>query len=235
MWAAFPPSNYYGSSAPITGIGWLRAFPTALQRGGAGGRVPTFTLETLVRLGVPLCPSGFAMVTPQAFAMASPTVDILRKASSPSTFGMQHRNPAHIYQVRASGSLLRGFMTRVPLVHRSVSLAEPAPSGSTGTAPRCQGCLTLLLPYRRSSCPQLLLACCDRPTAVLFHHCTFPRRLVAHDVPAPDLVWPGGSKACRLRYLAAWLHSPSVLLLLMLFQYSIERRLGGQVAPLICQ
>lgn len=82
-------------------------------------------------------------------------------------------------------------MTRVPLVHRPVSLAEPAPSGSAGTTPRCQGCLPLLLPYRRSSCPQLLWVCCDRPTAVLFHHCTFPRRLVALDIGAPNLVRPG--------------------------------------------
>ena len=33
--------------------------------------VPTFTLAAFHRLGAQLCPSGFAMDTPQAFSMAS--------------------------------------------------------------------------------------------------------------------------------------------------------------------
>jgi hypothetical protein len=48
-------------------------------------------------------------------------------------------------QPRSTGfelaSLLRGFTPLVPHVHLLVSLAEPAPSGSTGTSRRCRSCL----------------------------------------------------------------------------------------------
>lgn len=45
--------------------------------------VPTFTLEPIDGVGVQLCPCGIAMVTPQAFTMASPTSDINPSGSSP--------------------------------------------------------------------------------------------------------------------------------------------------------
>ena len=47
--------------------------------------------------------------------------------------------PALIHQVRA-GNLLRDVMTPVPRVLLFVSLAGPAPSGSTDTSRLCQGC-----------------------------------------------------------------------------------------------
>lgn len=47
--------------------------------------------------------------------------------------------PAQIHQVRA-GAASRGCPTPVPRVLLSVPLAEPAPSGSTDTSRRCQGC-----------------------------------------------------------------------------------------------
>jgi hypothetical protein len=48
--------------------------------------------------------------------------------------------PAHIHQVRA-GLLLEGVPPLVSaLVHLSVSLAGPGPSGSAGPSRRCQGC-----------------------------------------------------------------------------------------------
>jgi hypothetical protein len=48
-------------------------------------------------------------------------------------------HPAQIHQVRA-GASSRDCHTPVPRVLLSVTLAEPVPSGSTGTSRRCQGC-----------------------------------------------------------------------------------------------
>jgi hypothetical protein len=79
-----------------------------------------------------------------------------------------HRNPAHIRQVGAGGSLLRGFQVLVPHVHRPVLLAGPAPSGSAGASRRCQGCFPPSLPYRRLDCPQL-----HRPAATGRWRCPF--------------------------------------------------------------
>jgi hypothetical protein len=79
-----------------------------------------------------------------------------------------HRNPAHIRQVGAGGSLLRGFQVLVPHVHRPVLLAGPAPSGSAGASRRCQGCFPPALPYRRLDCPQL-----HRPAATGRWRCPF--------------------------------------------------------------
>ena len=47
-------------------------------------------------------------------------------------------------QPRSTGfelaEVLRGFKSLVPLVHLPVSLAGPAPSGSSGASRRCRGC-----------------------------------------------------------------------------------------------
>ena len=52
-------------------------------------------------------------------------------------------------------ALLRGFTPLVPHVHLLVSLAEPAPSGSTGASRRCRGCLPPSPASPGSGCPQL--------------------------------------------------------------------------------
>ena len=54
-----------------------------------------------------------------------------------------------------AGSVLRDFETPVPRVLLSVTLAGPAPSGSTGTPRRCQGCFPPSPAPPGSGCPQL--------------------------------------------------------------------------------
>ena len=78
------------------------------------------------------------------------TGDITQSKSSPhdrSRAGARC-DPAHVRQVLGWWTLLRGFQSLVPHVYLSVSLAEPAPSGSTDTARRCQGLLHHPPPYR---------------------------------------------------------------------------------------
>ena len=78
------------------------------------------------------------------------TGDITQSRSSPhdrSRAGARC-DPAHVRQVLGWWVRLRGFQPLVPHVCLSVSLAEPAPSGSTDTARRCQGLLHHPPPYR---------------------------------------------------------------------------------------
>ena len=51
--------------------------------------VPTFTLAAFHRLGAQLCPSGFAMVTPQAFTMASLSAISTESRVLPAKAGMR--------------------------------------------------------------------------------------------------------------------------------------------------
>ena len=64
-------------------------------------------------------------------------------------------DPAHVRQVRGWWVHLRGVQTLVPHVYLSVLLAEPAPSGSSGTTRRCQGRCPPSPPSQGSGCPQL--------------------------------------------------------------------------------
>ena len=64
-------------------------------------------------------------------------------------------DPAHVRQVPGWWVRLRGVQTLVPHVCLSVLLAEPAPSGSTGTSRRCQGRCPPSPPSQGSGCPQL--------------------------------------------------------------------------------
>ena len=64
-------------------------------------------------------------------------------------------DPAHVRQVQGWWVRLRGVQTLVPHVCLSVLLAEPAPSGSSGTSRRCQGRCPPSPPSRGSGCPQL--------------------------------------------------------------------------------
>jgi hypothetical protein len=61
-----------------------------------------------------------------------------QKAPHRDAQGEEAPHPARIHQVRA-GNPLRGVMTPVPHVLLSVSLAEPAPSGSADALRLCQG------------------------------------------------------------------------------------------------
>jgi hypothetical protein len=62
--------------------------------------------------------------------------------------------PAQIRQIEA-GRYLRDVITRVPLVLLPVTLAEPAPSGSSGPSRLCQGCSHPHLAPSGAGCPQL--------------------------------------------------------------------------------
>jgi len=89
MRTAFPPSDYYGPSAPPAAVSRRRAVPHVRLPDAAGRRgplaVPTFTAEPIGRLGSQLCPCGLAMPTPQAFGMASrPTTSIRARSSPPA-------------------------------------------------------------------------------------------------------------------------------------------------------
>ncbi len=77
------------------------------------------------------------------------------------TTGVRCR-PAHIHQIGA-GSTLTELHTLVPLVHLLVLLAEPAPSGSSGTPRRCQDCFPPSPASPRSGCPQLRGPAATRP------------------------------------------------------------------------
>jgi hypothetical protein len=72
---------------------------------------------------------------------------------------------------RVGGSVLRSVQPLVPRVCLSASLAEPAPSGSTGTDSSLSRTAPPTAPTpRRSTVLQLPHACCDRRPAVASHH-----------------------------------------------------------------
>jgi len=78
------------------------------------------------------------------------TGDITRSKSSPDGRSRPGArcDPAHVRQVLGWWVRLRGFQPLVPHVCLSVSLAEPASSGSTDPARRCRGLLHHPPPYR---------------------------------------------------------------------------------------
>ena len=156
-WPAFPASEYYGPSAPSRpdqqamrppgpGRRWRR------RRAGRAGTVPTFIREPFDGIGTQLCPCTIATTTPQSFTVASPTGDITQPRSSPPARGRRVRDATRPTSARfwVGGFVLRGVQPLVPHVCLSVSLAEPVPSGSTGTARRCRGLLHQPPPCRGS-------------------------------------------------------------------------------------
>ncbi len=107
--------------------------------------------------------------------------------------------------------LLRGVQPLVPHVRLPVLLAGPGPSGSAGPSRRCQGCFHPRPRPGDPGCPQLHPARYDRPEAVSFHHRTVQQRLVALDVPGPDLARFGGEESglFRGRWVAWARRSPA--------------------------
>ena len=136
------------------------------RAGSGGSRVHCDSLD---EGGAQLCPCGLATATPQHFTVASRRTSTRPPRSSPTartsfrTAGCAPL-PAHIRQVGA-GEPLRDVVTLVSRVLLSVTLAEPAPSGSTGTSRLCLGRSPPTPARPRTGCPQLSQSCCDRTTS----------------------------------------------------------------------
>jgi hypothetical protein len=76
MQAAFPPSDYYGASAPPDDRQPAMSLPTSGLAGRTGGRpqvVPTFTTRSIDEAGTQLYPGSTVMTTPQTFTMTTQT------------------------------------------------------------------------------------------------------------------------------------------------------------------
>lgn len=79
--------------------------------------------------------------------------------------------PAHIRQVGAGGSILRGFHTLVHCRYTFPCCLPSIESSDSAESPRLrQGCFPSSSSSQGSDCPQLLQTRCDGPAAVSFHH-----------------------------------------------------------------
>ncbi len=189
MWPAFPAPDYYGPSAPTRRHQPATRLPydPCCGRGG-GRRVGSHVHSRFARRGrCPALPLRPRHAYPAALQRGLPAGDINRRRSFPHKAGT-HRNPAQIRQVRAGGLLLRGFRTLVPHVHLPITLAGPKPSDGADPSRRCQGCFQPAGASPPARLPPASPARCDEPEAVAFHHRTIRERLVALDVPRPQLV-----------------------------------------------
>ena len=119
--------------------------------------VPTFTPQPFDRVGAQLCPCNIATATPQAFTVASRSA-----TSADQRVPHTHRRVWVCVAARPRSArfeplgLLRSFLTLVPHVRLSVSLAGPGPSSGAGPSRRCQGCCPPKPPVPQGlGCPQL--------------------------------------------------------------------------------
>jgi hypothetical protein len=174
---AFPGSDYYETSAPpddhqpATGLpsphlarreeGGHRWFPRSPRTDRRGRR-----------------PAVIPAASPQLRRRPSPwpprpALSAGHRASSPHS-----RPPCTAPRPRSArfraGSSLTGRRHWFLSVHLLVSLAGPAPSGSTGTSRRCQGCFPPSPASPGSGCPQLHPAAatarrCRSPTSTRIH------------------------------------------------------------------
>ena len=146
------------------GLGLLRRLRPVPTRSVDGGPSPTghagmrdrsgksrdgsrVHCDSLDEGGARLCPCGLATATPQHFTVASDrtTHGSVRSSPTPpaqigrhSGAGARRSRPTSARF--GAGSVLRDFVTPVPRVLLSVTLAGPAPSGSASTPRRCQDC-----------------------------------------------------------------------------------------------
>jgi hypothetical protein len=145
MWTAFPPSDYYRPSAPPPGHRRTTHLPRCTHQAGRGSREPTGWFprspRTVRQVRWPALPlrhrHGYAAVLHRGL----PTGE----TNPIQEFPARHEGPVRAANQPIStgfelAKVLRGFTPLVPRVHLPVSLAGPAPSGSTGASRRCQGC-----------------------------------------------------------------------------------------------
>jgi hypothetical protein len=169
MWPAFPASDYYGDSVPsqshqpTTG---LPAAGLAGQRGGRPWESSHVHHQPVDEGGAQLFPGSLATSTPQAFLVASTTPGITPPWSrSPGSRAIARCCPAHIHQVGAGVSRLRGFhhwftarctfSSRLPDPGRLAVPTRPVVVRAAPTLPRASGVRL----------PSASAACCDRPQA----------------------------------------------------------------------
>lgn len=112
-------------------------WPRVAGRDPDGSRVHS---DSLVGVGARLCPCGLAASTSQSFLAASLAAHAHRLGSSPPTRSTGARRSRPRSTRFRAGAASRGCHTPVPRVLLSIPLAEPGPSGSTGTSRLCQGC-----------------------------------------------------------------------------------------------
>ena len=143
MCRAFPDSDYYGSSVPSRRHPPTTRVPARQHATGRrgdrrdGSHVHCMTAHRVRRPALPLRPRHTYAA---GFRRGLPDGDFNRTGSCPTQRAGTRRYPAHIRQVGAGGSLLRGFRTLVPHVHLPVLLAGPRSSGSADPSRRCRGC-----------------------------------------------------------------------------------------------
>jgi hypothetical protein len=127
---------------PAAGPGW--ASPQ-----GDPGTVPTFTSNSVGRIGARLCPCSLAASTPQASSRPPHRLRFPASESPPHPGGTMCTAARPRSGRFEPVPELEGFP---PPVHSrytlSASLAGPGPSGSAGPSRRCQGCFP---PARRTS------------------------------------------------------------------------------------
>ena len=143
MWPALPTSDYYGPSAPRSGhqqTTRLAAPGLADREEGDPNAVPTFTTDRSTGSVPSFSPAGLSTTMPQFFIVAPdasstskpPLSDVERRGALLSRPTSTRFEPV---------ALLEGVPPLVPaLVHLSVSLAGPGPSGSANPPRRCRGC-----------------------------------------------------------------------------------------------
>jgi len=158
MCAAFPPSDYYGVSAPPGPVSRRCACPAAALAARAraepdGSHVHCRSID---ERGVQLCPCGLATVTPQTFTVASlPTTQASSGVTKTRSRALMCAASTPYPPDLRWGLRLRGFMTLVPLLRLLVSLTRPGPSGSTRPSWLRRGCFPPSPAPPGSGCPQL--------------------------------------------------------------------------------
>jgi hypothetical protein len=102
---------------------------------------------------------------------------------TPPLDGFTHCTPARYPPDLSRQSYYGASTTGALSLHLLTTLAEPAPSGSTGTSRRCQGRLPPSPAFPRVRLPPASSGRCDDPTVAVFHLHSTARRLVAHLLP----------------------------------------------------
>ena len=102
MCGPFARSDYYGASAPSRTFDGRRIYPADPNGSRTVGTIQNGSRvheESIDQSGIQLCPGSIAMVTPQAFTMASPPTRQVGFRVGPLDERPVHCNPAHIHQI----------------------------------------------------------------------------------------------------------------------------------------